>query len=472
MIHQPISTTRADASADAILSKDLDGIILSWNAGAERMFGYSAAEMIGQPITRLIPPGRVDEEEGILQCLRKGERIERYETVRVARDGRLIDVELTISPMHDAAGKIVAASKIIRDLTDRKNTEAQFETLADLMPAMCWMANADGWIFWYNRCWYEYTGTTPEQMEGWGWQSVHDPAILPLVLEGWKGSIGTGQPFEMTFPLRGADGAFRPFLTRVTPVRDAGGRIFRWLGVNTDVSEERMASELREQFMAVLGHDLRNPLGAMTAGLTLLQKTPLNDRATRLADMMRKSASRMAALIEDIMDLARCRLGGGLALNRAAAESLEPVLRGVIAELTIVLPEREVEIDFYLDEPVNCDRGRIAQLFSNLLGNALTHGSKDRPVRVRAVSGAEGFELSVSNAGEPISPADLPRLFQPFYRGAVRASREGLGLGLYIAHEIATAHGGTLEVASTQEKTRFTFRMPMENPEARRMKNF
>jgi sigma-B regulation protein RsbU (phosphoserine phosphatase) len=114
---------------------------------------------------------------------------------------------------------------------------------------------------------------------------------------------------------------------------------------------------------------------------------------------------------------------------------------------------------------VNCDRGKIAQLFSNLLGNALTYGSAEQPVRVRAVCDAETIELSVANAGEPIPAVALKRLFQPFYRGAVAPSRQGLGLGLYIAHEIAKAHGGTLEVVSTHEETRFTFRMPSAAPE-------
>ena len=448
-----------ESSVDAIISNTLDGVVLSWNVAAERMFGYEAAEIIGQPITRLFPPELVEEEERILERLRRGERIERYETVRMTRDGRHLDVGLTISPVRDVAGKIVAASKIIRDLTERKRSEAQFQILADMMPAMCWMADAEGWIFWYNRRWYDYTGTTFEQMEGWGWQSVHDPATLSKVLEQWQDSIETGQPFEMTFPLRGVDGVFRPFLTRVTPLRGADGRIFRWLGINTDVTEERKASELREQFMAVLGHDLRNPLSAIEAGLRLLRRTPLNDRAVLLADMMRDSAARMAALIDDITDFARGSLGGGLALNRAP-DPLEPVLREVIAELVASMPERVVETDFALGEPVDCDRGRIAQLFSNLLANALTHGSADRPVPVRAVSGTEGFELSVANDGQPIPPDDLPRLFQPFFRGAGRPSRQGLGLGLYIAHEIATAHGGTLNVVSTPEETRFTFRMP------------
>ena len=147
------------------------------------------------------------------------------------------------------------------------DNDSQFYTLANLMPTLCWMANSDGWIYWYNSRWYQFTGTTPEQMEGWGWQSVHDPAELPKVMEKWTASIKTGQPFEMIFPLRGADGVFQPFLTRITPLFDENGKLYRWLGTNTNINEERQASQLREQFVAILGHDLRNPLAAIISGI-------------------------------------------------------------------------------------------------------------------------------------------------------------------------------------------------------------
>jgi signal transduction histidine kinase len=176
--------------------------------------------------------------------------------------------------------------------------------------------------------------------------------------------------------------------------------------------------------------------------------------------MMQDSAFRMSALIENVMDLARARLGSGLDVNRQADELLEPVLQEVIAELQASQQDRKIETEFILSTPVNCDRGRIAQLFSNLLGNAFTYGSPTEPVRVRATSDGASFELSVANTGEPIPSDALERLFQPFYRGAARPSRQGLGLGLYIAHEIARAHGGTLKVTSTSDETRFTFRMP------------
>jgi PAS domain S-box-containing protein len=124
-----------------------------------------------------------------------------------------------------------------------RDSEAQFRTLANAIPQLCWMANADGWIFWYNERWYEYTGATPQQMEGWGWQSVHNPETLPAVLERWKVSIAGGQPFDMVFPLRGADGVFRPFLTRIVPVKNTDGEVVRWFGTNTDVTELRNAQE-------------------------------------------------------------------------------------------------------------------------------------------------------------------------------------------------------------------------------------
>ncbi|MBK1659988.1 GAF domain-containing sensor histidine kinase [Paracraurococcus ruber] len=225
--------------------------------------------------------------------------------------------------------------------------------------------------------------------------------------------------------------------------------------------DERKVAALREQFIAVLGHDLRNPLAAIDSGTRLLLKTPLNDKATSLVGMIRSSVGRMAGLIDDVMDFARGRLGGGLSLNRKHDEPLETILRQVVAELQVSAPNRTIETEFDLPASVHCDGRRIAQLVSNLLGNALTHGAADRPVRVRAVVAGAELELSVANAGDPIPPAVLEGIFQPFARGTHRPDLGGLGLGLYIAHQIAQAHGGRIDVTSTAAETRFTFRMPL-----------
>jgi signal transduction histidine kinase len=225
--------------------------------------------------------------------------------------------------------------------------------------------------------------------------------------------------------------------------------------------DERRRAELREQFIAVLGHDLRNPLAAIDAGARLLRREPLSEGAVSLVDLMQNSVARMAGLIGNVLDFARGRLGGGLELDRNAAEPLEPALEQVVAELRAAWPDRAIETDFALRRAVACDRQRVAQLLSNLLANALTHGAPDGPVRVHAFTDADGFELSVANVGDPIPPATLERLFQPFFRASLRQGRQGLGLGLYIAAEIARAHDGVLDVTSSSTETRFTFRMPL-----------
>ena len=224
--------------------------------------------------------------------------------------------------------------------------------------------------------------------------------------------------------------------------------------------DERQAAELREQFIAVLGHDLRNPLASIDAGVRMLQKETLGGRGPAIVRLVQSSVSRMAELIDNVLDFARGRLGGGLKLDLNAEARLRPVLEQVVAELRSAWPERAIETALVIDQPVNCDRARIAQLLSNLLGNALTHGAPDAPVRVSASSDGDVFALSVENKGEPIPPGTVDRLFQPFFRGAGRTGQQGLGLGLYIASEIARAHGGTLTVASSPERTRFTLRMP------------
>jgi signal transduction histidine kinase len=225
--------------------------------------------------------------------------------------------------------------------------------------------------------------------------------------------------------------------------------------------DARAAAELREQFIAVLGHDLRNPLASIDGGARLLMKTPLNERAVMLVGLLQNSVTRMAGLIDNVLDFARGRLGGGFVIDRQADIELEGALRQVVTELRMAHPERDIQARFDLTEPVDCDSRRVAQLFSNLLGNALTHGAETAPIRVEARTADGRFELSVANSGEQIEPAAMEMLFQPFSRASLRPHQQGLGLGLYIVSEIAKAHGGRMEVASDPTETRFTFSMPL-----------
>jgi signal transduction histidine kinase len=228
-----------------------------------------------------------------------------------------------------------------------------------------------------------------------------------------------------------------------------------------NLADEQNTSALREQFIAVLGHDLRNPLGWISGGVSLLRKETLSARGSKILDLMHGSVVRMTVLIDNVLDLARGRLGDGIALNREPAVALEPLLQQVVNELRVVAPSRTIKTEFAAPERVNCDPTRFEQMVSNLLANALTHGSPDEPVQVHAGTKGAELELWIANSGDPIPPETMEQLFQPFFRGGARPSQQGLGLGLHIASEIAKAHGGALEVASTPEETRFTFRMPL-----------
>ncbi|SIT01519.1 PAS/PAC sensor signal transduction histidine kinase [Roseivivax lentus] len=216
--------------------------------------------------------------------------------------------------------------------------------------------------------------------------------------------------------------------------------------------------ELREQFVAVLGHDLRNPLAAMSSGVRMLSRRPGEAQEAEILRLMQGSIQRMSRLIDNVLDFARNRLGGGIVLDLRSGD-LEAAIRQAVDELRAAEPDRAVRLDLSLAHDVPCDVWRIGQLVSNLLGNALAHGDPEEPVSVEATTSAPGaLEISVCNRGAPIPLGALEKLFDPFVKLGTEG-RKGLGLGLYIASEIAKAHGGLLVVTSG-DVIRFTFRMP------------
>jgi phosphoserine phosphatase RsbU/P len=257
-----------------------------------------------------------------------------------------------------------------------------------------------------------------------------------------------------------------PVLVRLTVHKETSGRIYQQMlqkektSMENTLIDERAVSALREQFIAVLGHDLRNPLAAITTGASVLAATIHNVQEKKIIATMQNSARRIAEMIENIMDFARGRLGGGMIVEKKAV-CIAPILLHVVNELRAAFPQRDIQTNFNVAASVECDAPRISQLLSNLLANALTHGSDKAPVFVSAYHTNEAFELSVANSGQAIPSAALKNLFSPFTREAARPSQNGLGLGLYIAAEIARAHHGKLLVVSDDKETCFTFRMAL-----------
>lgn len=328
---------------------------------------------------------------------------------------------------------------------------------------------------WLERPQAELLGEPFNRLLSFGGRIAFETHLAPMLrLQGKVGEIALDilDPRGGKIPVianaaekRGARGEH--LLTRLTLFKAVDRRKYERSLVDArtraelDAQAEQETSVLREQFIAVLGHDLRNPLAALAAGLRMLEKEDCSARGRILIEEMGRSLTRASALIDNVLDFARGRLGSGLVLDRDAREPLAPVLEQVVAEVRAIAPDRTILTEFAIAEPVDCDKGRIGQLAANLISNAVTHGAAGLPIEVKAYTSDDAFVFSVTNGGVPIPSEARARLFEPFFRGAVRRSQQGLGLGLFIVSEIAKAHGGTMEVISSEVGTCFTFTMPV-----------
>lgn len=275
---------------------------------------------------------------------------------------------------------------------------------------------------------------------------------MPVYINGYERKGDNNQPLFMRFTL---------FKASDRRLYEENLQIARQLAEDK-LNIEQKNAKIREQFIAVLGHDLRNPLSGIMSAAQLLAKTGINERGERLVNIIQSGSKRMYEMINNIMDFARGRLGGGIPVNPVIVD-LEELLNQIGDELKVVWPDRHIESDFEIGKTVECDPSRISQLISNLLANAITHGSPETPIVFKALVKDNFWEVSVSNNGSPIPEKAMAHIFHPFHREGAQSSQNGLGLGLYIASEIAKSHNGTLTVTSDYQKTCFIFRAPIAN---------
>ncbi len=714
---QALLAAIVESSDDAIIGKDLDGIIRSWNASAERLFGYTADEAIGRHITLLIPRAFRREEDAILAQIRRGERVEHYQTVRVAKDGRLLDISLSVSPIVDSSGTVIGASKIARDvsvqhqaelalrssrelldtvisaapvavaimdangvvnywngaaerifgwsaeavsssaalpqdsaraqllnalrrstpgdsvegvettvarkngvrveiavwssnlraglhetprkliiaadvseqrrtqrelrdqeqrmraalnasrtgtfrwdmsanrlqwdqnldrlfglipgetifsvdqfidlvhpddrsavrealsrcategtdfemdirriwpdggvrwlyaigqtgrdergrpqymtgacvdITHRKESEQalregeeRFRTLADNIAQFAWMADGQGWIFWYNQRWFDYTGTNLEQMQGWGWRDVHHPDHVDRVVEKVTRHFATGEIWEDTFPLRAADGSYRWFLSRAIPIRNNEGEVTRWFGTNTDITELRSMEEaLREAdrrkdaFLATLSHELRNPLAPILNSLELLRMCPGDAKmALRLYETIARQAGYLLRLVDDLLEVSR--ISRNKVQLRLEPVALTDVIAGALETVQQMIEKRQHTISVELPErPVQlvADPARLTQIFSNLLSNSVKYTDPGGRITLRARSDGRMLTVQIRDTGCGIEPRMLDQVFEMFVQTSpMESGRSGLGIGLTLVKSLVELHGGNISAFS------------------------
>lgn len=732
-----------ESSNDAIVSKTLQGVIQTWNQGAQRLFGYSAEEAIGSHISLIIPPERMQDEVQILNRISSGDRIDHYETVRRRNDGKLIHVSITVSPIRNKLGEIIGASKIARDISDRIGAELElqhsearyralaeasgtvvwrtttegevlfasdywnkitgqtdqektgwgwlnaihqedrdrtislwresltkqtlhenqfrvltrdgsyrwfsvrgvpvfnsdgsvrewvgantdchdqkmaaeelhasaqrFKTLADNIVQFAWMADATGWINWYNQRWYEFTGTTLDEMEGWGWTKVHHPDHVDSVVAKFQHSLDSGEPWEDTFPLRGKSGEFRWFLSHALPIRQ-DGQIVSWFGTNTDITEHRkieqslreseqrmrlateatgvgiwewnvrtgqvrwdaqmfriygvpetvdgiveysvwstavvpedlslneqllqntvkslgsskrefrirqantqeirhvqsvetvrmntngvaewvvgtnlditerklaedslriLAADLSEmdrkkdEFLATLAHELRNPLAPIRSGLQFLQMTGISDsEAEETRIMMERQLAQLVRLVDDLMDVSRI-VTGKIELQMKSVE-LQEVLDSAIETSRSLIEQMNHQFCVTLPGkpiPLEADLTRLAQVFLNLLNNAAKYSEPNGKISIIAEQAGNEVIISIQDTGIGISIEQLPQIFEMFTQAdhSLEKSRGGLGIGLSLVRRLVEMHGGTVEAKSdgVGKGSEFVVRLPI-----------
>jgi PAS domain S-box-containing protein len=523
-----------DSSDDAIISKDLGGIITSWNPAAERMFGYTALEAIGRSITMLIPADRQDEEPRILARIQLGERVDHFETVRVRKDGRLVDISVTISPVKDAAGRVIGASKVAREVSERKRAEAQLrqqqavidelynvglslsaedleKLLRHMTDAATSLAGARFGAFFYNALdpngghylLYTLSGASRDDFERFGM-----PRNTPIFAPTFAG-LGVVRLDDVTRdprygknpPHRGMPAGHLPVKSYLAvPVVGRKGKVFgglflghpepgvfgeeaervvSGLAVQAAVAienaqlyetEQRLrreaeaAGRAKDEFLAMLGHELRNPLSSVRNAVLAASLDPAY--AQQAFGIVRRGAEQLTRLVDDLLDVARITQGK-ITLERErvslvgvverALETARPVLEERAHHLTLALPPGPVD--------VQGDQTRLEQIVVNLLANAAKFTEPGGRIRVAVEREGASALLSVEDSGVGIAEELLPRIFDLFAQAEAGLARSsgGLGIGLTIVKRLAELHGGTVEARSRGPGTgaEFIVRLPL-----------
>ena len=460
------------SSTDAIISKDLNGIITSWNAAAEQIFGYTEKEMIGQPLLRLIPPDKIEEETSILLQIKSGERVNHFETKRINKYNELLDISLNISPIRGIHGNIIGASKIARDITPQKEAERmiaaneqKFRVLADSMPQFVWTGDAAGNINYFNQAVYQYSGLSNEQIKKEGWLQIVHPDDREANVKAWMDSVQTGTDFIFEHRFGRHDGEYRWQLSRAIPQRDAAGNIQMWVGTSTDIQEIKEQDQQKDFFISMASHELKTPITSIKGYVQLLRTAYANSEDMLLKKslgVIDKQIITLTSLITDLLDVSKIK-SGSLVLNKQDFEITE-MISEVTNQIQHVNPDHHI---IFSGKPatVFADRERISQVLINLLTNAVKYSPNSKEITIKNFIEDDHVVVSVHDSGIGISKTDQEKIFERFYRveGKDEKTYPGFGIGLFISSEIIQRHDGKIGVSSEPGKgSVFYFSIPVK----------
>jgi PAS domain S-box-containing protein len=458
-----------ESSDDAIISKDLNGIITSWNTAAQRIFGYSPAEIIGQSILKLIPDDRKHEETHILNQLRKGIQVDHFETRRKRKDGSLVDLSLTISPILSGDGSIIGLSKIARDLTANRKAEVVSERLSaiiDCSDDAIISKDLNSIVTSWNDSAERIFGYTAAEMIGESILKIiptnrlsEEPRILSQLKQGNR--VDHFETVRMK-----KDGTLIYVSLTISPIKDRNGDIVGLSKIARDITENKLMEKKKDEFIGFVSHELKTPLTSLRSyvqiALHQARKQELDFIANALsrADIQTK---KMEKMISDFLNISRFEEGKmQLELSRFDIVSL---IKNCVEDASIVSTRHLISYDGITECFVYGDQEKLSLVMTNLLGNAQKYSPEQGNITVCCHNKGNNILISVKDEGIGISTADQKRLFQKFFRVSNEQTRfiSGFGIGLYLVSMILELHGSTISVESCQGSgATFLFQLPLE----------
>ncbi|MBG6112105.1 PAS domain S-box-containing protein [Flavobacterium sp. CG_23.5] len=485
--HLKLSTDSANVGT---WSLDIKTQKLEWSALHKKMWGYDEK----QEDLEYVDWYKIIVNEDKENTFRKVEEARTNHSIyeveyRIERaNDKVIRWMKAVGRYHyNEAGESITLTGISLDITEQKEAEEkiaesenQFRTFANSIQNLAWIASGDGWIYWYNQRWHDYTGTTLEEMQGWGWEKVHHPDYVNKVVEFIKEAWKKGEAWELTFPLRRHDGKYYWFLTRAYPVKDAKGNIERWIGTNTDIDEQKRFSEelteanakaetalySKQQFLANMSHEIRTPMTAIVGFTKVLLKSDLSVKQKEYVKAIKTSGDALIVLINDILDLAK--VDTGKMTFEETPFKMDLLISNIILLFELKSQEKNLalieEYDKNIPELLLGDAVRLQQIILNLLSNALKFTTKGKiNIMVRLLKEDEEnvtIDFAITDTGIGIPEDKIESIFENFQQATSSTSRiyGGTGLGLAICKQLVEKQGGTISVKSkVNEGSSFSF---------------
>ncbi|MEO6610875.1 MAG: PAS domain S-box protein, partial [Chitinophagaceae bacterium] len=466
-----LAATLTENIADAVVGTDMDYKTISWNKGAENLYGYTSEEVMGNYAKDLLRTQFLSNEDKQAWPKALGATGKwQGEVVQSKKDDTLVSVLVSIAYVYDENGKPIAAVAVNRDITERKKaeekiiiSEARFRTLSETIPHMIWTATPDGKKNFFNQYFLDYAGLSFEELKGDGWQEIIFPDDLKKELQQWHHTLKTGEDFNIEKRIRHHDGSYRWHLSHSIAQKDKEGNITGWIGTNTEIEEQKIKEQRKDEFISIASHEMKTPLTTAKGylELLLLSLSEKKDSSFLYANKTNHAIERLNNLVTELLDASKIQ-NGQLNYNITRFD-FNTFMDETIENFQQITKNHRIQKTGNCSQQISGDRHRLQQVLINLLSNAVKYSPNADKVLVKTGVQDNKIQVSVQDFGIGMSIQHLDKIFDRYYRVHEHAVQfQGLGIGLYISKNIVERHDGTMWVESEPEKgSTFYFALPL-----------